>query len=252
VRGAGQELDRVRLLYLAASKAGVVLVPLNYRCAPGEWHYVIADSGAEMVITGRENVADVDTLRTGLPLVRHWAALHELADGQPATPPERQIDEGAALYQLYTSGTTGAPKGAVLTHRAVTANMEQIAAGPHCGPTGERALVIAPMCHAGVVWAAFAPLVWGAGLVVEAEFDPARLVRVLDEQRIGYAALVPAVLHAVAAVPDVAGRYYRRRGRGDRGAGPAADVRLLTPAGGHGRGDARRLAAPRGRRPAGR
>lgn len=135
-----------------------------------------------------------------------WDPLADLTGGQSGSPPDRTVDDGDDLYQLYTSGTTGAPKGAVLSHRAVTANLVQIAAGPHHGPPGERAMVVVPMCHAGVVWSAFAPLLWGACLVIESDFDPARLVRLLDEQRIGYAALVPAILQA--CLPHAAGRTY--------------------------------------------
>jgi acyl-CoA synthetase (AMP-forming)/AMP-acid ligase II len=208
------------LLYLAASKAGVVPVPLNYRAAPPEWGHAIRDSGARMIVAGSEYLAVVDALRGELPLVDRfvaldetnaagWQTLAELTADRPATAPDREVDDGEDLYQLYTSGTTGRPKGALLTHRAVTANMAQIAGGPHRGPAGERALVLAPMCHAGVVWTAFAPLVWGASLWIETDFDPARLVTLLDTERIGYAVLVPAVLQAcLTTVPDIADRAY--------------------------------------------
>ena len=53
--------------------------------------------------------------------------------------------------------------------------------------------MVAPMLHAGVVWSALAPLSWGASLYIMDEFQPAEVVRVLDEERIGYAALVPTM-----------------------------------------------------------
>ena len=93
--------------------------------------------------------------------------------------------------------------------------MTQIAAGPHGGRPGERALVVAPLSHAGAVWSALAPLAWGAGLVIAESTAPADLVRALDELRIGYAALVPAVLAPMADVPG-------RRGPRLPGAAPAA------------------------------
>src|SRR4029453_2500479 len=91
---------------------------------------------------------------------------------------------------------------------AVTGAVAQRAAAPPGGPPGERALVVAPLSHAGVVWAAFAPLVWGAGLVLADNADPGGLVRALDEQRIGYAALVPAILAPMVDVSGVDERPY--------------------------------------------
>jgi acyl-CoA synthetase (AMP-forming)/AMP-acid ligase II len=209
------------LLYYAASKAGVVPVPLNYRSAPPEWLHAIGDSRAAVVIADSAHRAAVQALRGDLPSVRSFAILDEgdapgwvrlpsMAQREAATAPARTVSADDDLYQLYTSGTTGRPKGAVLTHRAVTANCAQIAALPHRGLPGERSLVAAPLCHAGVVWSAFAPQHWGASLVIRTAVDPSELVRTLDEDTIGYAALVPSILHmCLTDVPDVAGRRYR-------------------------------------------
>jgi acyl-CoA synthetase (AMP-forming)/AMP-acid ligase II len=201
----GKNSIQYLLLYYAASKVSVVPVPLNYRAAGPEWAHIVADAGAKLVIAGGEYLPAAQRIWTDLPA----ADIDTMGAGQPDTPPEQDVAEDDDLYQLYTSGTTGRPKGAVLTHRAVTANMAQIAGGPHRGPVGERALVLAPMCHAGIVWTAFAPLVWGASLWIETDFDPARLVTLLDTERIGYAVLVPAVLQAcLTTVPDIADRAY--------------------------------------------
>ena len=186
------------LLYVAASRAGVVLVPLNPRSTDREWSHVVADAEARLLVVG-PGFEDV----SGAPAV----SLDELVDGGGAAP-ESPGDGTTELLRLYTGGTTGAPKGASLAQGAVTAAMAQIAAGPHGGPPGERALVVAPLSHAGVVWAALAPLVWGASLVFADTADPDEVVRALDERRIGYAALVPAVLGPMVDVPGAAGRPY--------------------------------------------
>jgi len=187
------------LLYLAASRAGVVLVPLNPRGTPADWDQIVADAHARLLICGPgfDGVPLPD-----LPVV----SLHELcAPGRAAAPDHPGTTE---LLRLYTGGTTGRPKGASLSQRAVTSAMTQVAAGPHGGRPGERALVVAPLSHAGAVWSALAPLAWGAGLVIAETTAPADLVQVLDELRIGYAALVPAVLAPMVDVPGAAGRAY--------------------------------------------
>lgn len=189
------------LLYVAASRAGVVLVPLSPRSAPAEWELVVTDSAAMLLVCG----PGFDGVRLpAVPVV----GLDELFAPGPAPLPRHPGT--AELLRLYTGGTTGAPKGASLRQSAVTSAMAQIAVGPHGGRPGERTLVVAPLSHAGVVWSALAPLAWGASLVFADGAVPAELVRALDERRIGYAALVPAVL---APMADVAGAPTARTPR---------------------------------------
>ena len=246
------------LLYFAASRAGVVPVPLNYRAAPAEWGYVVEDAGARLLIAAPEYLDAVDALRGQgrLATVGHWLtlgepdrrgaweSLHRLAASDPPRAEAGNSGDAAAgtetggaagadatggdLYQLYTSGTTGQPKGAVLSQRAVVANLLQIGATAHRGAPGERCLVVAPMLHAGVVWSALAPLSWGAALYILEDFDPGEVVRVLAEERIGYAALVPTVLHAcLGAIPDGAGRTFPALRLIHTGAAPVAESTLL-------------------------
>jgi acyl-CoA synthetase (AMP-forming)/AMP-acid ligase II len=213
------------LLYFAASRVGVVPVPLNYRAAPPEWRFVVNDSGAKLLLAGEPYLAQIDALRPDLAPVQHflslgavgagtapagWEALHHWAGPHSGATPRRDVDPQSDLYQLYTSGTTGEPKGALLTQQAVVANLLQIGHTAHRAPRpGERTLVLGPMQHAGVVWTALAPLSWGASLYIQDEFEPEEVVRALSEERIGYAALVPAVLRAcLAAVPDAGRRPY--------------------------------------------
>ena len=126
------------LLYLGAAKAGAVTVPINYRLAPPEWRYILADSGARICFVGPEFVDGVNERRGDLATVEHalvvggeppagWESYTDWTAAAPATAPDRRGTADHDAYQMYTSGTTGHPKGAVLTHRAVTANLVQIA-----------------------------------------------------------------------------------------------------------------------------
>jgi acyl-CoA synthetase (AMP-forming)/AMP-acid ligase II len=195
------------ILYFAASKAGAVLVPVNWRLAPAEWRQILLDARPRVVVVGAQCAQDALALREELDFVEAWVVAGEDRDGAasleqwlsegPATAPEprRGAQPDDAVYQMYTSGTTGMPKGAVLSHRAVVANVWQVSLALPVRP-GERGLVVLPMFHAAIIPAAFAVLCRGGCLVVLDAFDPDELTRVLERERISVATLVPAMLRA--------------------------------------------------------
>jgi acyl-CoA synthetase (AMP-forming)/AMP-acid ligase II len=224
------------LLYFAAAKAGCVLVPLNYRLTPTDWASILGDANARVLFAADPFRTALEAERDRLASVEHFVALDEagprwesfaawLSSGSPA-PPQRVVSDEQDLYQMYTSGTTGPPKGAVLTHRSVTANMVQNSVAIGAQP-GERALVVAPMFHAAVVPAALGWLVGGGSLLVQADFVPAEVVRAFGEERVVYALLVAAMIHAcLVDVPDVATRSYPSLRLIQYGASPIAETTL--------------------------
>jgi fatty-acyl-CoA synthase len=206
------------LLYYAGSKAGVVPVPLNYRLAPPEWAYIVRDSGARLLLaqaalakalgTARGELADVKRFLALDTAPAGWELFADLLSGQSERAPEREVTERDDAYQMYTSGTTGRPKGAVLTHRAVMAQLHQTLVGFGVQP-GDRALIVAPLYHAAAAVASFAAVHMGGTLWIQEDFVPAEVVRALSEDRIAYALLVPAMIQfCLVGVPDVAERRY--------------------------------------------
>ncbi len=224
------------LLYFAAARAGVVPVPLNHRLAPPEWRYIIDDACARVLFAAGDYVDAIDGLRAGLSSIERlvaldgagragWEDYREWMTAAPGDVSGRDVRPEDDVYQMYTSGTTGHPKGAVLTHRAVIANAAQIASACD-GRPGERSLVVAPLFHAAAVPSTFAPIFWGGSLVILNQFDPAEVVRLLDEERIGFAVLVPAVLRACLAVPGAMERRYPQLRLVYYGSSPIAEVTL--------------------------
>ncbi len=224
------------LLYLAASKAGVVPVPVNFRLAPSEWRYILENAGASVLIAQPAFAEAVDGIRSELPRLRHrvsigdagrgWTPLVRWLETEPlsiAAARERAWDE---VSQIYTSGTTGRPKGVVMSQRAVLAVITQYRMAYDLR-LGERMLLVVPMYHmGGVLWSGFAASC-GASLCVMTDFDPHETVRVLDGERVSFTFLVPSMIQAcLTRVEDVGTRRYADLRMIGYGASPIAEATL--------------------------
>ena len=211
-------------LYYAASKAGVVPVPLNFRLAEPELAYIVEDSESMVLFAQSEYVGAIDAVCATCPKVRltvvldgdepeGWQGLAGwLAEPiDPATVRARRHDEA---MQLYTSGTTGRPKGAILGHVGLSNLLHHWRI---CYPfgQGERLLVVAPLYHAGGTLYSFHAIGHGGSVFLYDDFDADEVVRALDEEAITVAFLVPAMIQSCLAVPGVDERGYH-------------DFRLLT------------------------
>jgi len=224
------------LFYYGAVRAGLVPVPLNYRLAPPEWAYIVHDAGAKLLLAEAtlaaaiapelEHLATVGRRLAFGGSVPGWEDWEAAVAAAPATAPARDVRPEHDAYQMYTSGTTGHPKGAILTHAAVSAQLHQALVGFGMPPR-ERALIVAPLYHAAAGITCFATIQSGGTLYIQPEFDPAAVVRALSEERIGLALLVPAMIQfCLVAVPDVRERRYDDLRMIVYGASPIAEQTL--------------------------
>jgi fatty-acyl-CoA synthase len=165
-----------------AARAGIVFVPVNTRLAAPEVAHILADSGAKLLVHD-DRCATVATDAAGdLPRIAVGAeADAALAVVEPA--PEAAgvgLDDPAAI--LYTSGTTGRPKGAVLTHGNLTWNSLNTLVDADIVST-DVALVISPLFHAASLGMGLLPvLLKGGTVVLERAFDAGRALRIIEEQ----------------------------------------------------------------------
>jgi acyl-CoA synthetase (AMP-forming)/AMP-acid ligase II len=208
------------LIYFAASKVGVVPVPLNARLTASEILSIAVDAEVKAVLADGDLCARVDSIRAELTAVGTWIALGSEAApgwlpverwiaGCSDADPMHRADPGDVLYQMYTSGTTGRPKGVLLTHRNVLTNCHQVSVGVGRGVNaGDRWLIVAPLFHAAAVITAFNCVIGGGCLVIHRGFDPSAVVRALADDQIALTTLVPAMIQACLTVPGVADRTY--------------------------------------------
>jgi long-chain acyl-CoA synthetase len=194
----------VELLF-AASKIGAVLVPLNWRLAPPEIAAVLADSRAPLLIAGpafqelAERVGAPELIVVGEGYER-WLAAHEPRD------PGGRGDPGDVIVQMYTSGTTGVPKGVLTTHAnlAVAAHTSQFWGFDDSSVS----FTPLPMFHIGGIGWTYCGLWHGATTVIASDFDAARVLDVLERRRVTNAVLVPTMLRMLTAVPGAAARDF--------------------------------------------
>jgi acyl-CoA synthetase (AMP-forming)/AMP-acid ligase II len=194
-------------IYFAVAKLGAIHVPLNFRWRAGEVRYALAQSGASVLLHADTHAGVVEEARTGAPELRHVlsldrdlpALLSRASDAEPAPPP--RLDERDPHVMLYTSGTTGDPKGALLSHRTyvLQALQTQVNAGLGEDDVG---LCMFPMFHMGG-WAM--PLgywVNGGCVVIMERADPGKILRAIARERVTYLYLIPTLYHAVLALPE--------------------------------------------------
>jgi long-chain acyl-CoA synthetase len=183
---------------LGALRAGLVVVPVNTAYTDPELQYVLTDSGASLLVAaaGRSPVAGVPVL-PGPPD----------ADGPVPDVPGDPGDPGDPAFLAYTSGTTGRPRGAMLTSAALRANQEQcLAMTPPPVRADDRVLLVLPLFHVYGLNAGFGLVAaTGACAVLQETFDPRASLRLMAEEQVTAVPGAPPMYQAWLAAADAAG-----------------------------------------------
>jgi acyl-CoA synthetase (AMP-forming)/AMP-acid ligase II len=189
---------------LGAGLLGAASAVVNWRLAAGELDYVINDSGASVLFAGAELLPAVQAIRDRLPRVTDVIAVggpddaYEafLASARPADR-DREVTGEDLWLVMYSSGTTGRPKGVMLSHRNIVAHTENTAELAPLRP-GDRNLVAMPLFHVGGTCYALFGVYAGAPSTFTRQPDPASLLAAFAAGAT-HAFLVPAVVAALLA-----------------------------------------------------
>ncbi|WP_338113711.1 long-chain fatty acid--CoA ligase [Thiococcus pfennigii] len=206
-------------LYLGILKAGATVVPLNLRLSPKELAFILADAGVAALCWDEElaEIAEHPALAALALVARVRIAAAGSPEGPVLTglpdvagePPERPCAPQDAAAILYTSGTTGRPKGAVLTHGNLVSNARAVAAALGLRAGEDRVLVVLPMFHAfAATVGMLAPLLQGAALVPLARFEPVLVSEAIGAHGATVFLGVPSMYHLLLRVAEaVRGRW---------------------------------------------
>ena len=199
----GKNSDWAVELALGTARAGMVLVPVIWRLAPAEVDGILADSGAgvlfvEPAFTRDFAVSEVVVMDDSFA---RWR------DAQSDAPPPVTVSEDDVVLQLYTSGTTGAPKGVMLSHangiqqrqKQIEAQVAWLLADP-----GDTTIIAMPYGHIGGVGVALGAVNSGQELIIHAEYDAGDVMDAIARHRVRRLFLVPAAIGLMLQHPKAA------------------------------------------------
>ena len=203
-------------VFFACAKLGVLMVPLNTQLTVSELNYILEDADPQLLIYTadfHDKVASIKTARTGIRgFFLHGEAdtgagadpsFSSLMSSCPVSEPiiEAEVDLRDALMILYTSGTTGDPKGAVLCHQNFLFGAIHSLIGYGIDES-YVSLVVAPLFHIGALAASVVPVVYAGGsLLIESFDNPSDIVELIVRERVNYMFGVPVMFELMTRSP---------------------------------------------------
>ena len=207
VAAYGRNSDLYALLYLGCARAGVIHVPANYQLNGNELDYILDNAGARIVFADDDLIEAVTSTATGTEAeVIDLASLAPVATADsiaPAGDGEFSVDDTDIAQLLYTSGTTSAPKGAVMTHRALVHQYLSALLVLDFTPD-DRAVHALPLYHSAQMHVFLLPLLSiGAHNIIVPGPVPEQLLALFEQRQINSFFAAPTVWVALANSPEL-------------------------------------------------
>ncbi|OWQ97766.1 long-chain-fatty-acid--CoA ligase [Sphingopyxis witflariensis] len=206
-------------LFFGTALARACLAPINNRLAAGEIGFILGDAAPKLLFVGEDffdlalaAVADLDAPPRLVALYGEHPAFEAfgawLGDAA-ATPLGQSPDLEDDVLQLYTSGTTGRPKGVVIANRNYRAFMEMATQINGFGyEVDETVMIIMPLFHVAGTNVSFSGLAQGGRLVLVKDFAADDAIRMIEEEKVAHAFLAPAMIQMMLQQPGVGERDY--------------------------------------------
>ena len=230
--GVGKD-DKVALLhpnchtfleaYYGITQIGAISVPINYRLAPGEVAFILNDSESKALIADPMFHGQVDSIRRQIPQIKKIIWTGEGRDAKeprdenfekvletagPVFLPEADIQDDDVAQIYYTSGTTGRPKGVMLSHKNVSTHALGTVAELHLTDS-DVWIHVAPLFHLADAWATWAITLVGGTHILVREFDSKTVFEAIEREKVTITNLIPTMLNLMVNHPEVKKYDYR-------------------------------------------
>jgi acyl-CoA synthetase (AMP-forming)/AMP-acid ligase II len=197
--------------YFATAKLGAIYVPLNFRAKGDELTYMLNSSEANSLFAGERYIDLVNSLRPGLTSVKNFISTESKHDSMlyyedlllssPAEEVLTEISDEDTTILIYTAGTTGSPKGVMLSHNSFAVYvLENVT--PADPELEERNILTVPLYHVAGIQAMMAAIYGGRTLVMERQFKPAEWMELVETEKANRAMMVPTMLKQLMDHPD--------------------------------------------------
>jgi fatty-acyl-CoA synthase len=202
-------------IFFACAKTGAIMVPLNLRLAIPELLYILKDSEPSVLIYSSENASKVREIKaSGIGLKQYLRHAGEALQDDPVfaksvedfpgiEPPEMEnVDLKDPLFIMYTSGTTGDPKGAVLTHKNILFGAIHSLLGYGINKS-YKSLVVAPLFHIGALAASVTPIIYAGGsILISTFYNASEVLTIICREKINYLFAVPVMFQMMTEVEE--------------------------------------------------
>ncbi len=229
-----KNIDDFFVLWFGCIKARVTLAPVNWRLAPPEIAFILKDARAKLLVVGEDFGGVVDMIVSDLPDImglvqfepghprwpafRDWIGSHDASDPNLANHPDDDV------IQLYTSGTTGLPKGVQLTQtNFLTLFALALEAGWAKYEAEKTNLVVMPLFHVAGTNCGLLALLQGVRNILTREVNPVEIIARLQDKQIAYAFLAPTIINMLLQTPGVETADFSKLERIFYGASPISE-----------------------------
>ncbi len=205
--------DRVALLQVncnecveacfAAAKLGAIYLPLNFRAREDEQEYMINFAEVNTLFIGQRYFDMVDSIKAKLPSVKNFVAIEgphrgmisyeDLIKSYPAVEVSADVDDGDTAVLMYTAGTTGKPKGVMLSHKSFSVYVLDNVTPPD-PDVEEKNILTVPLYHVAGMQAMMSAIYGGRTLVMQRQFESESWMNLVEKEKVNRAMMVPTML----------------------------------------------------------
>jgi acyl-CoA synthetase (AMP-forming)/AMP-acid ligase II len=197
-------------VYFATARLGAIYIPLNFRAREDELTYMLNNAGPTMIFAGERYLPLLDNIIPRLDKPLQVVSLESKAAGKldyaemvnkPAEEVFTEIDDDDITILMYTAGTTGRPKGVMLSHNSFSIYMLENVSPPDMDIT-ERNILTVPLYHIAGMQAMMAAMYGGRTIIVERQFEPVEWMTLVQDEKANRAMMVPTMLKQLLDHPD--------------------------------------------------